>query len=517
MSRKKQMINRIVPTEIFTSTAKFMATTSLLTLCAAPFAFAANPAPSAVKRVEHVLLISVDGLHNSDLAQYVKLHPTSTLAALSQHGMTYGNAFTQVPSDSFPGLTALLSGATPKTTGVFYDVSYDRNLSAPGSDCSAKGTEVTYDESLDINSEKLDGGGGIDVAKLPRDPAHGCAPVYPHQFSRVNNIFEVVKQHGGLTAWTDKHFAYDLVQGTSGKGVDDLYTPEIDSNIEDKSDGITSSIDATEKYDDLKVTAVINEINGQDHSGSQKSAVPTLFGLNFQAVSVGQKLEGYGDAQATPSVGLQQALDHTDSSLKKIVDALASANLADSTAIVLTAKHGQSPIDSTKRRIVDKKLIPALVESVQPKLLAAISQDDVALLWLTDQKQTAAVATVLLKNKEKAGIKTIWQGPALAKKFGDPTKDSRVPDLIVETQPGVIYTKTSATKKAEHGGFADDDRHVALLIALPGIKSQAIQAKVATAQVAPTILKLLGLPVGDLQGAKIEHIAVLPGLAKAGM
>jgi predicted AlkP superfamily pyrophosphatase or phosphodiesterase len=517
MSRKKQMINRILPTTIFASAAKVASATSLLTLCLAPLALAATPTPSDIKRVEHVLLISVDGLHNSDLTQYVKLHPTSTLAALSQHGMTYSSAFTPVPSDSFPGLTALLSGATPKTTGIFYDVSYDRNLAAPGSDCSAKGTEVTYDESLDINSDKLDGGGGIDIAKLPRDPAHGCAPVYPHQFSRVNNIFEIIKQHSGQTAWADKHFAYDLVQGSSGKGVDDLYTPEIDSNIEDKSDGITSSIDATEKYDDLKVAAVINEIDGQDHSGSRQSTVPTLFGLNFQAVSVGQKLEGYSDAKATPTAGLQQALDHTDASLKKIVDALAAAHLADSTAIILTAKHGQSPIDPTQRRIVDKKLIPALVDTVQPKLLAAISQDDVALLWLTDHKQAAAVAAVLLKNKDKAGIKTIWQGSALAKRFGDPTKDSRTPDLIVEAQPGVIYTKTSATKKAEHGGFAEDDRHVALLIALPGIKSQTIRTAVATTQVAPTILKVLGLPIGDLQGAKIEHVAVLPGLARAGM
>jgi predicted AlkP superfamily pyrophosphatase or phosphodiesterase len=511
------MTRRILFKSLCLSAIGLLATTSLTAFVAAMNAEASGTDATALKRVQHVLLISVDGLHGSDLAQYAKAHPGSALAALSQAGITYSNAYTPVPSDSFPGLTALLTGASPKTSGIFYDVSYDRALAAPGSDCSSKGTEVTFDESLDINSDKLDGGGGIDVAKLPRDPAHGCAPIYPHQFSHVNNIFEIVKKQGGMTAWADKHLAYDLVQGPSGKGVDDLYTPEIDSNIEDKSDGITSSIDATEKYDDLKVAAVINQINGQDHGGQQKMAVPTLFGMNFQAVSVGQKLEGYVDAKGTPSTGLQQALDHTDASLRNIVAALKAANLADSTAIVLTAKHGQSPIDPAKRRIVDKKLIPSIVDGVQPKLLASITEDDVALLWLTDHKQTAAVAAALLKNKDKAGIKAVLQGSELAKQFGDPTKNSRSPDLVVEVQPGVIYTKTSATKKAEHGGFAEDDRHVALLVALPGAKQQTVNTKVAIAQVAPTILRLLGLPTGDLQGPKIDHVGVLPGLTKAGM
>lgn len=38
----------------------------------------------------------------------------------------------------------------------------------------------------------LDAGGGIDPKKLPLDPANGCKPVYPHQYSKLNNIFEVL-------------------------------------------------------------------------------------------------------------------------------------------------------------------------------------------------------------------------------------------------------------------------------------------------------------------------------------
>src|SRR4051794_20274749 len=166
---------------------------------------------AASAKIEHVLLISVDGLHAVDVANFIKGHPNSALAQLSKTGVTYSQAFTPVPSDSFPGLTALLTGAGPKTTGIYYDVSYDRSLAKPGSDCAKAGTEVTYDESADLDSSKLDGGGALDEKQLPRDPAHGCAPVYPHQFLRVNTIFDVVKSHGGTTAWSDKHLAYDLV------------------------------------------------------------------------------------------------------------------------------------------------------------------------------------------------------------------------------------------------------------------------------------------------------------------
>src|SRR3984893_12219494 len=104
----------------------------------------------------HVLLISVDGLHQSDLQQYVKRHPDSTLAELSQAGTTYTNASTTSPSDSFPGLLAPLTGGTPKSNSVFYDDSYDRTYFAPPAqtptstqDCKgAPGTETLYAENL---------------------------------------------------------------------------------------------------------------------------------------------------------------------------------------------------------------------------------------------------------------------------------------------------------------------------------------------------------------------------------
>jgi hypothetical protein len=90
--------------------------------------------------------------------------------------------------------------------------------------------------------------------------------------------------------------------------------------------------------------------------------------------------------------------------------------------------------------------------------------------------------------------------------------DSRSPDIVVEPEFGVIYAKPTFTGKAEHGGLVDEDRHVTLLIANPALGPQEVHAAVGTPQIAPTILRLLGLDPNSLQAVKIEKTEVLPGL-----
>jgi len=461
-----------------------------------------NPPPV----MRHVLLISIDGMHAVDLQRYVELHPNSALAQLSQIGVVYPNASTSRPSDSFPGLLSMVTGGTPRSTGVFYDDSYDRTLSPPGSNCSTVGTEIVYDESIDFDSTKIDGGGGINPANLPLDPSKGCTPVYPHRFLRVNTIFEVIKAAGMRTAWSDKHPSYELVNGPSGQGVDDLYTPEIAS-----TDGTTAG---TEAYDNLKVQAILNEIDGNDHTGQNTVGVPAIFGMNFQSVSVTQKLagDGYLDALGTPSPALAGALDYVDQSLGKMISELRNQSLFNSTVIIVTAKHGQSPIDPNQRQIISNHVIPNTVNSVQAGLLAQATQDDVALLWLTDQTKTNAVVAKLSSQNQTLGIQQIVAGDSLKLLFKDPLKDSRSPDIVALPRDGVIYTSTSATKIAEHGGFADEDTHVALLVANSAVTGSTVFTPVQTTQIAPTILRLLNKNPFTLKAVQMEGTQTLPGL-----
>ena len=284
--------------------------------------------------IKHVLLISVDGLHALDVANYVAAHPNSALAELSRHGVTFSNAQTPANSDSFPGLIALVTGGSPVTSGLFYDVSYDREIFDPtNTTCSGgAGNMMVFDESIDLYNAQNVSLNVIDPSKLPRHLDHGaCVPLWPHNAIRTNTIFEVVKASGGHTAWADKHPAYDWVNGPSGKGVDDLYTPEI-TNV--NGFDATVSVVCTVKNDYLKVAAILNEIHGLNHDGTPGAGVPAVFGMNFQAVSVGQKLAkdnsdgsctddtgplngqagGYLDGAGTPSAVLRYGLEKNRSS-----------------------------------------------------------------------------------------------------------------------------------------------------------------------------------------------------------
>ncbi|HEX3498867.1 MAG TPA: alkaline phosphatase family protein [Stellaceae bacterium] len=464
---------------------------------AAP-AIAQTTGRSAAK-ADRVLLISIAGMHDFDLTRFVAAHPDSALARLGKRGAVFSQAMAPVPSDSFPGMIALVTGALPKRTGVFYDDSWDRALSPAGSDCSKKGAAAPFNADIDVDGDKIDT--TIDEAKLPRDPARGCKPVWPHQYLRVNTIFEIVKAAGGRTAWADKHPSYEILRGPSGKGIDDLYTPEISAAKAD------TTVEKAIPNDELRVTAVLNQIAGKNAAGGA-AAVPALFGMNFEAFSVAQKNSaGYLDAAGTPNPEMTRALTAIDQSLARMLAALDSAGLSARTAIVVTAKHGQSPVDIGKKRIVDSKALKSAVGDA----LAYQTADDVALLWLTDRAKAPAVRSALEARRGELGIGRIHGGKALLAEFGDPARDNRVPDLIVESAPGVIYTKPTATKIAEHGGFAKEDRHVALLVALPGGRATTVTEKVETRAVAPTILRILGLDLKRLD-ATATGVRPLPQL-----
>ena len=81
--------------------------------------------------LRHVLLISIDGMHAVDFINCVTGQYCPNLAALGSSGVNYLETSTSKPSDSFPGLTALVSGSSPRPAGAFYDVAYDRSLDPP--------------------------------------------------------------------------------------------------------------------------------------------------------------------------------------------------------------------------------------------------------------------------------------------------------------------------------------------------------------------------------------------------
>ncbi len=473
--------------------------------------------------------------------------------------VTYPNAFTTAPSDSYPGMLAQVSGATPKTGGLFYDDSYDRKeypskafytsqgKTDPG--CTGDtGTEVTNFEALDKSYDFATGlvadytaGGTLGQVLTQLDPDHMqrrlvnglCEPVYPHQYVRTNTIFEVIKAAGWRTAWSDKHPAYEDLSGPSGKGLDELFAPEI--NAQDTidpgaqpGDDYTTSYIGARSHDALKVNAVLNWIDGWNSTRTATPGVPRIFGMNFQAVSVGQKLAhaghadtnkelvgGYLNSNAAPGNALTQQFEFVDTALGKIQSELQAQHLDKSTLIIISAKHGQSPID---RR--DRKAISADPFANAPGFgtNGFVICDDEALIWLSPQLQQATnpdtghpyyddAKAYLLANAGTLQIAQLLDRSSLTPLYGNPFTSSRVPDFIALTNHGVICT--GGTKLAEHGGFSNEDRNVALMLSSPLLRQEYVETLVYTTQIAPTILMALGLNPMQLRAVEREGTTAL--------
>jgi Type I phosphodiesterase / nucleotide pyrophosphatase len=537
------------------------------------------------KRIKHVLLLSIDGMHAVDL--YNCAHGIAganggnpycpNLTALGHTGINYVGTISSRPSDSFPGITALVSGGTPKSTGIYYDVAFDRSLDPPinttgtglaGGTCTPytapTGTTTDYDQGIEIDDTKLNGGapgagltdGGvasIDPTKLVRDPKAACAPVYPWNFIRTNTIYGVIHAAGGYTAWIDKHASYSVVGGPGGKNLDDYFSPEVDSNvvplpgvttvlgtscaaIPDPNADLTSwtnSFANIQCYDQIKVNALLNEIAGKTHLGAP-AVVPAIFGMNFQSVYIGESIYeptvangGYQNAAGLPSANLLGEIQFVDAAIGSIVSALKDAGIYDSTLIIVTAKHGDSPIDpslyvantNTPATILGSQnppLIPYSESPLNPTGIGA-TEDDVSVLWLNPGVNVASAVALLESNASGIGLGQIYYGPTLALNYNvgglAPGLDPRSPDIIVTPNVGQTYSG-STTMIGDHGGFNHDDTNVIMLVANPAFAAGTVSTPVTTMQVAPTILRALGLDPGALDAVKIEGTAVLPEVAE---
>jgi Type I phosphodiesterase / nucleotide pyrophosphatase len=359
----------------------------------------------------------------------------------------------------------------------------------------------------------------------------------------------VVHAAGGYTAWIDKHPSYSFVAGPGGTGLNDYYSPEVDStvvplpgvttsqgascaSIRDTVANLsswTNSFENIQCYDALKVNALLNQIAGKTHTGAP-AVVPAVFGMNFQSVYIGQSVYepgvaagGYQNAAAVPSAPLLGQIEYVDAAIGDIVNALKAAGLYDDTLVIVTAKHGASPID-TARYVADGTYTPATLlgdaipyseSPLNPTGIGA-TEDDVSVLWLKPGASVDAAVELLEKNAAAIGLGEIYYGPSLALNYNmgglAPGLDPRTPDIVVTPNVGVTYS-SSTTMIADHGGFSHDDTNVLLMAVFPGFTAQTVSDIATTAQVAPTILMALGLSPSALDAVKAEGTAVLSAVS----
>jgi arylsulfatase A-like enzyme len=318
--------------------------------------------------------------------------------------------------------------------------------------------------------------------------------------------------------------------------VQDLFTPEINSQASVAGNDWTTDNALTQQYDSYKVQAVLNEIRGYDHSGTRQVGTPSIYGMNFQTVSTAEKLPagGYMPGGTKPSALLSGALDYINTQVASMVSELKAQGQFNKTVIVLSAKHGQSPQDPAKlTRIDDGAIINALNAAWKSaghsgNLVAFSIDDDGMYMWLNDRSQPAAdfAKNFLLhhsgsgtdvtgapKAYTASGLATVYAGEDAVSFFHIPANDTvgmqRVPGLVGVTQVGTVYTGGTG-KIAEHGGANPQDRSVPLVVSGAGVNAAVRGGRVETTQIAPTILALLGLDPNSLKAVREEGTKVLP-------
>jgi len=395
----------------------------------------------------HILLISVDGLRALDLAEWVNAHPHSALAELSARGVTYSNAHTPW-ADPAAGLLSLTTGGTPISTGILSTNGYDRALSPAGSQCTAPGAAFRLD-------------GSYSLAMQPRDPHHGCTPVAPHKLVRVNTMFEVVHEKIGPTAWAGENPAStDLLRGPSGNGIDD--------------DASSCLLPPTS--DARRLAAVHQWIDGRDCAGKPAS-VPVLFGLSLANTDIAQ----------------------LDAAVAGLMQELRAQDLYDTTWIVVTAPYGHET--AMPRRIIPLERLAGAAKT------AHIAGGRTALIWLRDPATTQAAVKSYAQDAHALRIARIHSGTELALTLNATADDSRMPDIILEAEDGVVWGNEPV-----HGGMSDDETHVALLISGAQLSGRTDKTPVPTTQLAPLLLRALGMEKFDLNALHQEHSPALPGI-----
>ena len=421
---------------------------------------------------QRILLISVGGLHAFDLANWIGSHPQSTLAELSRRSVIYTNAHTPA-ADPAAGLLALTTGGSPISTGIITSDGYDRKLSPVGSACRQVGAEWALNSNTDPGKP------------IALDGSHGCKPLVPHDLVRVNTIFEVISEKFGPTAWAgEDRVTTDLLRGPSGKGLN------------------TACEDAAN--DNARVDALMGWIDGH--------AVPTLFGMSFSGVAESQRRDGYLDGLGTPSAGLTKALVVLDESIGRIVQELKAKQLFDSTWIAIAAPYAQSPMDVRERKVLPMAKIREIADSVVPGGVAHISAGGMAMIWLADGRNTNRVVKALADAAMTLGIQDIYYGNRLALTLNAPAADPRMPDIILQPRVGVRWSSGSDNELMSYGGMLDQDTHVALMISGAQLTGRADPTYVPTTQLAPLLLRAVGMEKFDLRALHLEHSPALPGI-----
>jgi len=282
-------------------------------------------------------------------------------------------------------------------------------------------------------------------------------------------------------------------------------------------------------------SALRNWTNGNWANGTRNSAGSSSpYGANFQAITWAQQNSGYLDAAGTPNATFKTALHTADARLGTFLKDLKAAGTLDSTLLLLGSKQGQGPINPKNLEVSDPQTVingagvpvaffvgedGGIVSSLPSQRIlcpsSAVYETNFIFLRPTD------VASERLRHPNRQAepprqfqprysIRYRRRRSFATNGYGSPYLDPRVPDLVIETKPNVLWNV--GFEIMDHGGFLPQDLNVPLLAYNPILWPLNITLVVSNRQVASTLLHALGLPLAQVNGYRFGEAPVLPYL-----
>ncbi|MEZ0388445.1 MAG: alkaline phosphatase family protein, partial [Verrucomicrobium sp.] len=245
-----------------------------------------------------------------------------------------------------------------------------------------------------------------------------------------------------------------------------------------------------------------------------KTHKPNLLMLHLVSVDAFEHATGSKSAEA------YWAINDSDNRVRDLVEAVEAAGLKDKTTFIVTSDHGFITYNKMIQPNVLLKqmgLIKALGSKPTQRQVWSYSQGAAFIYILDDANRDTLLKEVTPKLAAMEGVEEVIEEKDFAK-YGMVTrdKDGRAPDLILSAKDGYYFSDNVGGEelivatdgpKGAHGYSPSNPLMDASFVASgAGIKKGVVLDTMANVDVAPTIARLLGVEMKDVDGRVLTEI-----------
>jgi predicted AlkP superfamily pyrophosphatase or phosphodiesterase len=217
-----------------------------------------------------------------------------------------------------------------------------------------------------------------------------------------------------------------------------------------------------------------------------------------------------------------QAVAESDQRIAEIWQTLQEPPLAGQATLFVVSDHGFAPYEKFIRPNVALNELGLVATDGDGKITArkawCVAQGGSAFVYALDKSRQAEIAADLKAKLAKLEGVAEVHGPEEYARFGLPlpTANPEAPDLVLTTGPGYSFAeqvtgeavaKTDGLKGSHGHDPAPAYMHATFIAAGAGIKPGVQLDKIQNVDVAPTIAKLMGIALHDVDG-RVVHEAL---------